>query len=1046
MTRLSLALLLVLVAHGSARAQTQTGTLAGLVTDSSGAALADVHVSVTNRDTGHARAATTSEQGTYSAAALLPGIYHLRVEAAGFKRVERSAVVAAGTTTTVDLSLEVGEITVTVTVPGVQPQIRHDHHQVSGLTTRGQIEALPLNGRSFLELAKLEPGVQQPTRASSNRIFVPALGQPQGNNGRGTRVTVDGGSIMAVGNGGSAMGFSQEVVQEFQVATVNFDLATGITNGASINVATRSGGNELRGSGIYFFRDHTLAAYPALRRDRTNPDPFFQRRQFGFALGGPLRRDRVFFFGDYERNEQRGVVATTLLVPEFAHFSRITPSPYFGNQLSLRVDGRLSNAHTAFIRYSHDGVRAFGPPCCLPMTVQPAPYASAWTRQRAWADQSVLGLTSVLRDTLVNDLRFSYFFVESSQVGPTDQECSGCLGLGAPSIVVAQTGLSLGNAWIQEMLGRRVHVNDVVTWQRGAHRMRFGVDWEHHRGGPLEWNNEPATVTLYSPQRARQESIPLPEELRTLDDILQLPLQSVTVGIGDPRVPQENGSLVRTKNTLRLFFQDTWRVHSRLTVNSGLGWSIDHYFNYDLTRPALLAPILGADGLGPTRKAWKDFSPALGLTWTPRREGKTVARAGVGRFYDFRFGPLPDNERALLGPAGSGRQDIAGSAIRNCLPGIPGVPVGRPLSFVNTPTRFTGADLLACLPAIRAELVQSRANADPSIQLLQLTKQAGSLTLNPVDVPSPSALHVNLGMQREITPGFVVSVDFAYRRFDHDGISQIDLNHFHSARGPVIPRCLTDAERNDPHAPCSTGPIHVQMNAGRTTYKGLLTRVDKRFARGFQLLGSWAYSSNTGINTGIGLNLDDWLGNRGPLDRDVTHIVNVSGIVQLPLRFELGVNFAYASAPAFSAFVGGSDFNGDGTTNDLLPGTTVNAFNRGLERADLENLVAQFNRTRPDTLDGKGAQIPRLILPSHYWLGDAFQSLDVRLSHVFRFQDRYRLALMGEVFNLYNAANLSGYSGNLTDAALFGQPTSRATQVFGSGGPRAVQLAARVSF
>ena len=171
---------------------------------------------------------------------------------------------------------------------------------------------------------------------------------------------------MAVGSGGSAMSFSQEVVQEFQIATVNFDLTTGITNGAAINVSTRSGGNELHGAGFYFFRDHTMAAYPALNRDPADPDPFFQRRQFGFALGGPISHDRIFFFGNYERNEQRGVVATTLLVPEFAHLSRITPSPYFGRQLSLRLDGRLSDSHTGFIRYSHDGVRAFGPPAFQP--------------------------------------------------------------------------------------------------------------------------------------------------------------------------------------------------------------------------------------------------------------------------------------------------------------------------------------------------------------------------------------------------------------------------------------------------------------------------------------------------------------------------------------------------------------------------------------------------------------------------------------------------------------------------------------------------------
>ena len=184
-----------------------------------------------------------------------------------------------------------------------------------------------------------------------------------------------------------------------------------------------------------------------------------------------------------------------------------------------------------------------------------------------------------------------------------------------------------------------------------------------------------------------------------------------------------------------------------------------------------------------------------------------------------------------------------------------------------------------------------------------------------------------------------MSADFAYRHFDHLGLGQLDLNHFNSARGPVIPRCLNEAQRNDPQALCSTGPINVQAMRGRATYKGLLVRADKRFSRGFQLLGSWAYSSNTGTNagndgTGNGFNLDDWLSNRGPLDSDFTHIVNLAGVVQLPWRFQLGFNFSYASAPPFSAFVGGIDFNGDGTTDDLLPGTTVNAFNRGLGRAD----------------------------------------------------------------------------------------------------------------
>ena len=253
------------------------------------------------------------------------------------------------------------------------PLIQYEHHQVGGLVSRKQIEDLPLNGRNFLELAKLEPGVQPPTRAASNRNFVPALGQPVGNSGRGTRVTVDGGSIMAVGNGGSAMGFSQEVVQEFQVATVNFDLTTGLTNGAAINVTTRSGGNELHGTALYFFRDHTLAAYPALNREPANPDPFFQRRQFGFALGGPIRRDRFFFFGTYERNEQRGVAATTLLVPEFRALESHHPQPVLQHPAQPAA-GRPSfqSAHglRPLLARRHPGFRATDEPAeCVPVVL-----------------------------------------------------------------------------------------------------------------------------------------------------------------------------------------------------------------------------------------------------------------------------------------------------------------------------------------------------------------------------------------------------------------------------------------------------------------------------------------------------------------------------------------------------------------------------------------------------------------------------------------------------------------------------------------------------
>jgi hypothetical protein len=1027
-----------------ATAQAPTGSIVGVVRDPSGAAVPDARVEVVSNATGLARTIATSTNGEFSFSALPAGGYEVSIEAPGFQSTMRHAEVETGTTTRADLTLRVGDVKDSITVDSALPQMHYDSHTVGGVITHGDIQGLPLNGRNFLELAKLEPGVQAPSRSLDGRTFLPVLGAPGGSSGRGTRVTVDGGSVMTPGYAGSKMSLSQEAVQEFQISTVNYDLSTGITTSGAVNVVTRSGGNDLHGSAFYFFRDHTLAAYPGLSRDPANPDPFFQRRQFGFALGGPVRRDRLFFFGNWERNEQRGVLSQTL-VGDFAPLSVITPSPSFGNLASFRLDAALSSVHTAFLRFSHDGSRTFAPG-----TTQANSYPSNWNRNSNWADQSLLGLTSVFRPALVNDFRFSYFFVSADTVPAGEQDCPACLGVGAPQINI-QTGLSLGQSQTGLTLLRRFELSDMLTSQHGTHRARFGIDWEHNRGGNLVWNYQPVMMTLFSPDQVRTYNrstqtpanlrIPLPAGFGTLNDILSLPVQNFTVGIGDPHVTQEGGGTTRTSDTMRLYVEDTWRLRPQLTLNYGLAWNVDRNQNYDLSKPALLAPILGADG--PTHKQWKDFSPSLGLAWSPAHNGKTVIRAGAGIFYDFLIQPSLDPERALLGPAGLGRQNISGSLVLNPLSGIPGVPIGTRLDFTGTPTLFTGADLMEILSFVRADQEQKLTASDPSVSAIQITKQSAANQLYPVDSPNDSSQQLNFGVQQRLARDFVLSADFAYRHFIHLGWA-LDLNHFKSVHGPVIQKCI-EAQQNDPLAICSTGPIKVWQAPGRATYKGLLLRADKRFSHGFQFLSSYAYSRNIGNDNGNGFNLDNWLQNRGPLATDFTHIVNLAGVTRLPWRFELGLNFSYLSAPPFNAFVGGIDFNGDGTTDDLLPGSTMGAFNRGLGTSDLVRLVNRFNQTYAGTTDSHGRAIPALTLPAHYSLDDNFNSMDLRLTRPFVFHERWRVSLIGEVFNLYNKANLTGYSGDLTSAA-FGQPTGRASQVFGSGGPRAFQFATRVSF
>jgi hypothetical protein len=306
----------------------------------------------------------------------------------------------------------------------------------------------------------------------------------------------------------------------------------------------------------------------------------------------------------------------------------------------------------------------------------------------------------------------------------------------------------------------------------------------------------------------------------------------------------------------------------------------------------------------------------------------------------------------------------------------------------------------------------------------------------------------NFSLQREVMRDLVISTDFVVRHFEHtNGPDLLDANHFSSIHGPVLHVC-SETEQNDPKALCSLGSIGLTTGFGSATYHGLRVRTEKRFSHGLQFLASYAYSSNVGDNFVNGFNMDNPSSNRGPLDRDVRHILSISGLGQLPKGFKVGLFVSYISKPPFSAYLGGLDLNGDGTWDDLLPGTKANQFNRGLGKQDLRRLVDEFNNTYAhgqDPQDPQGDLIAPITLPSKFEFGDSFLTQDLRLSRDFKLHDRWRMNLIGEVFNLFNIPNLSGRSGDLFDAG-FGRATSRVSQGFGSGGPRALQIAARLSF
>ena len=263
-------------------AQTPTGIITGTVTDPTGAVVPNTSITITNKGTGAARTTQSNSEGVFSAPSLEPGEYEVRAENKGFSATVRDAQVQAGNATTVNMTMTVGAANEVVNVEAASAQINYESNTIQGVIARQSIQDIPLNGRSYLQLASLEPGVTMVAAPPSqyNGVFtVSILG---GISGR-TLITLDGANIDDSVQGGSSMNFSQEVVQEFQLQSLNFDLSTGITSSGAINVVTRSGTNDFHGSAYFFFRDHNMAAYPGLEAQPLFPHPFFARRNPGFG-------------------------------------------------------------------------------------------------------------------------------------------------------------------------------------------------------------------------------------------------------------------------------------------------------------------------------------------------------------------------------------------------------------------------------------------------------------------------------------------------------------------------------------------------------------------------------------------------------------------------------------------------------------------------------------------------------------------------------------------------------------------------------------------
>lgn len=1081
---LLLALLtLALVANAAlpAMAQNPTGSIRGVVKDEQGAVVSNTTVTVKNKATGETRKGNAGDDGLYTFSNLQPGEYEVTFEAQNFAQRTIPATVQVGSSTSVDVTLTVGGGSEIIDVQSAGATLEKESTQIAGVINQKKIDALPLNGRNFLQLALLEPGVGVSTRApgAQNNLFNVSIG---GASSAATRLTVDGGSIVDPVCGGAAQNFSTETVQEFQISTFNFDLSTGVTSVGAINIVSRTGTNDLHGSGFLYYRDHNLSAVPTLRKPTEDFDPFFRRFQYGASVGGPIKKNKAFFFSNIEWLAQDDVVSIVHTGPNiggvnpFTQFDTTFPSPYNGLLFNSRVDVDISSKHKFFGRYSFDNNDTLAPDAANALP-------SNWRFNENNTHNAQAGLTTLFTSKLVNDLRFNYQRIANDNPVPTAEQCPdsdpGCIGRGGVQINVNGSNIRIGNTVNAPQFRRldRYQTVNNVSWEKGAHRVRFGGEWEHNYGYGGWAFLDPGLLVVHNPAdvlatNAAIAAAPLPAQVKaaltipispafstpgarlTLQDLLSLPLIAGAVGIGDPSQPPPfNGDIARRSNRFRFFGQDTWRVRPNITLLFGAAYQFEtNLANFDLEKPALIAPLIGETGRPSKDK--NNIAPSVGFTWDVGSKGKTVVRAGAGIYYDTILFVTRLRERATNGPAGNGRSQVATIYFQNsfAFPQIPGLPaplnqinpaLGTPIDFRTIPTKFTAANFLTLYNA-QAPVIQTglRQAGEAGFAGLDFFK-TGTDILDP-NLETPYTEQFTAGVQHQLRRDMVLNVDFVLRKGVHS-LFQNDYNlanRVASLGGPRIPRCVGAAAIN-PAAQCSNGPISVITSSGRSDYRAMLVKFDKRFSNRYQLTASYALQSRTQFFTGE--NLFDWFANRGPAGG--RHALTISGVLELPKGFQASLIAIYNSPDTNNARIAGSiDFNGDGTTGDTLLGLPINSLGRGTSKRDLIRIVDEFNRNFAGRPDARGATIPTVVLPPNFQFNDSFISHDIRLSKAFRFgeSERFSWNFFVEAFNVFNIANLTGFSATLNSS--FGQATGRAGQNFGTGGPRAFQLGSRISF
>jgi Carboxypeptidase regulatory-like domain len=782
-----------------------TGSIQGVVTDPTGAVVGGAKISINNKATGRVITATTTSAGTYASGALTPGDYILRVEAKGFSTSQLPLTVQVGVTSTGNIKLQVGQASQIVDVKGTEIAVNTEQATVQGVLTTEQIENLPINGRNFLDLAQLEPGVQiqdggnfDPTKNGFSSI---SFG---GRFGRTARIEVDGLDISDETVGTTTQNVPASAIQEFQIQQSSLDLSTELTSSGSVNVTTKSGTNAFHGEGYYFFRDQTLDANLPGASD--NP---FQRNQFGGSFGGAILKDKLFFFLDAERTKQ-DLLNPVLPSGAFSGEAGSYNSPFREVEGLGRLDWQINDKYHFFYRFSYDqnhSVLAF-----IPNSFQPFGNVNHTPDHAMGLDFSTGPYT--------HSIRFGYMKFRNGIVdavagsslasSPIFDPAPGlelaigadpdCLTAGADSFCSGPNFLAP-----QQTYQSDVQIKYDGSRALGAHILRYGGGWNHIFGGGfasfLALGPAVGSATLATntqPPCAPNCPFPGPagDPTNFAANPLNYPANTVQLGNGqgyDSEIPAfgfpAGGS--GPDNRLSAYFGDAWKVKPNLTFTYGLRYVRDSgRTDSDLGSISALYQFDNQQFTGLGNRVHQpnaNFAPQVGLAYDPSGNGKTVFRGGIGLFYENSIWNNIEFDRPARLQTGLFLADptVCSNGQANTSFTLPNGTTPN-LSFCGQPIGQAATAITALQSQYQAVTASVGAKApNPSYigALLSDGLDATGTDLLAPTYVSPRSLQMNVGLQREIRPGMVLTADYL-RNIETHTLIAIDTNHVGDARFP----------------------------------------------------------------------------------------------------------------------------------------------------------------------------------------------------------------------------------------------------------------------